>query len=158
MRSNFKSSATCALLAGFATLATAIRPLGSSFGIPGDNATFEYIVVGGGNAGLTLATRLAEQQGGRVAVVEAGSFYEIGNGNRSQVPFFDHYYISKAKDDWQPQVDWGYITSPQKVRTSIQVNTRLQQHVSNRPYRMHTTSSCIMHAANVLAVPRRGTT
>lgn len=35
------------------------RLLGLSFGIPGDNATFDYVIVGGGNAGLTLATRLA---------------------------------------------------------------------------------------------------
>lgn len=56
------------------------RLLGSSFGIPGDNATFDYVVIGGGTAGLTVATRLAEQQSGRVAIVEAGSFYEIGNG------------------------------------------------------------------------------
>lgn len=121
--SNLKSSAVCALAALLAAPADAIRPSGSSFGVPGLNATYDYIVVGGGNAGLTLATRLAQQQGGSVAVVEAGTFYEIGNGNRSQVPFFDHYYISKAKDDFQPLVDWGYITSPQKVRSNVPSST-----------------------------------
>lgn len=110
---------SCTLVVVSAPLAASIRPSGSSFGIPGENATFDYIVVGGGNAGLTIATRLAQQQAGSVAVVEAGSFYETGNGNRSQVPFFDHYYISKAKDDWQPAVDWGYMTSPQKVRHPV---------------------------------------
>ena len=89
--------------------------LGSSFGVPGKNATFAYIIVGGGTAGLTLATRLAEQQSGRVAVVEAGGFYEIGNGNISQVPAGDGTYVGKAKDDWQPLVDWGYVTTPQAV-------------------------------------------
>ncbi|KAL8904945.1 MAG: hypothetical protein Q9207_002939 [Kuettlingeria erythrocarpa] len=56
------------------------RLLGSSFGVPGNNISYEYIIVGGGTAGLTLATRLAEQQSGRVAVIEAGGFYEIGMG------------------------------------------------------------------------------
>lgn len=89
--------------------------LGSSFGVPGKNATFAYVIVGGGTAGLTLATRLAEQQSGLVAVIEAGSFYEIGNGNTSQVPAGDGTYAGKAKDDWQPLVDWGYVTTPQAV-------------------------------------------
>lgn len=89
--------------------------LGSSFGVPGNNATFAYVIVGGGTAGLTLATRLAEQQSGRVAVVEAGGFYEIGNGNISQVPAGDGTYAGTAKDDWQPLVDWGYVTTPQAV-------------------------------------------
>jgi choline dehydrogenase len=48
------------------------RLLGSSFGVPG-NATFDYVVVGGGNAGLGMAYRLAEG-GHSVAVIEAGSF------------------------------------------------------------------------------------
>ena len=111
---------TFALCAEFVTLTVAFRPLGSSFGIPGSNATFDYIVVGGGNAGLTIATRLAEQQNGSVAVVEAGSFYEIGNGNHSQIPLDDEFYISKDPKDFQPLVDWGYVTSPQTVRPNNQ--------------------------------------
>lgn len=90
-------------------------PLGTAFGIPGDNATYDYVIVGGGNAGLTLATRLAEQQSGRVAVVEAGGFYEISNGNYSQVPATDGYFASTNKRDWQPLIDWGYVTTPQAV-------------------------------------------
>ena len=89
--------------------------LGSSFGLPGKNATYDYVIVGGGTAGLALATRLAEQQTGSVAVVEAGGFYEIGNGNLSQVPATDNFYAGKAKNDWQPLIDWGYITAPQAV-------------------------------------------
>lgn len=90
--------------------------LGSSFGVPGDNRTFDYVVVGGGTAGLTIATRLVEQKAGTVAVVEAGSFYEISNGNLSQVPGYDGAFTGKALDDWQPMIDWGYITTPQEVR------------------------------------------
>ncbi|KAI4248897.1 MAG: hypothetical protein L6R40_000909 [Gallowayella cf. fulva] len=60
--------------------------LGSSFGVPGTNATYDYVIVGGGTAGLTIATRLAQDPTVSVAVVEAGGFYEIDNGNRSIVP------------------------------------------------------------------------
>lgn len=39
---------------------------------PGTNASFDYVIVGGGTAGLTLATRLAQNGSFSVAVVEAG--------------------------------------------------------------------------------------
>ncbi|KAF7537797.1 hypothetical protein G7054_g3464 [Neopestalotiopsis clavispora] len=109
-------------LCGFAFLTSAAPPFGSSFGIPGNNATFDYIVVGGGNAGLTIATRLAEQQSGRVAVVEAGTFYELGNGNLSQVPGSAYVGISKATDDWQPLNDWGYQTAPQQYALDTELH------------------------------------
>ena len=49
-------------------------PSGSSFGIAGQNASFDYVIVGGGTAGNTLAYRLAADGRFSVAVVEAGSF------------------------------------------------------------------------------------
>jgi len=85
--------------------------VGSAFGVPGQNYTFDYVVVGGGNAGLTVAYRLAQQY--KVAVVEAGTFYEESNGNLSQIPQSDLYYAGKAVDDWQPGIDWGFVTTPQ---------------------------------------------
>lgn len=91
------------------------RLLGSSFGVPGDNRTFDYVVVGGGVAGLTIASRLVEQDAGTVAVIEAGSFYEISNSNLSQVPATDAFFTGKSHTDWQPLIDWGYITTPQAV-------------------------------------------
>ena len=90
--------------------------LGSSFGVPG-NATYDYIVVGGGTAGLTIATRLAEK--GTVAVVEAGSFYEISNGNYSQIPAYDAEFTSKDRSDVNPLVDWGFVTTPQAVNLTF---------------------------------------
>ncbi|ESZ93697.1 putative glucose-methanol-choline (gmc) oxidoreductase [Sclerotinia borealis F-4128] len=87
--------------------------LGNSFGVPGRNATYDYVVVGGGNAGLTIAMRLAEAEAGSVAVIEAGTFYEISNGNISQVPSSDGIFAGKGATDWQPQIDWGYQTTPQ---------------------------------------------
>lgn len=95
------------------------RVMGSSFGIVGQDATYDYVVVGGGNAGLTIAGRLVEQGAGSVAVVEAGTFYEISNGNQSQVPGLAYAYIGKSKDDWAPLADWGYITTPQEVSIHI---------------------------------------
>ncbi len=89
--------------------------LGSSFGIPGTNATYDYIVVGGGNAGLTIAARLAEADIGTVAVIEAGTFYEISNGNLSQIPALDGIFAGTGAHDWQPMIDWGYQTTPQAV-------------------------------------------
>lgn len=88
------------------------RLTGSSFGVSGKNQTFDYVVVGGGIAGSVVATRLAEKNVS-VALVEAGSFYELTNGNLSQVPFFSDEGIGGDVDDWQPQVDWGLVTQTQ---------------------------------------------
>ena len=89
------------------------RLLGNSFGAPG-NASFEYVVVGAGNAGLPLASRLAEG-GHTVALIEGGSFYEIGNSNYSQIPLLGPSFTGKDVADRSPQVDWGFQTVPQRV-------------------------------------------
>ena len=73
-------------------------------------------VIGGGTSGLTVAKRLAEDPSVSVAVVEAGGFYELDNGNLSQIPAFCTRYSSDAVTDIQPLVDWGFITQPQPVR------------------------------------------
>ena len=73
----------------------------------------DYIVIGGGNAGLTVAARLAETAS--VAVIEAGGFYEIGNSNLSQIPLDDIYFAGKDRTDYNPLIDWGFYTTPQAV-------------------------------------------
>ena len=93
----------------------AIRPLGSSFGVA-ENATYDYIVVGGGTAGLAVATRLAQNSENQVAVIEAGSFYEISNGNISQIPVFSSFFSGKSISSISPLTDWGFLTTPQPVR------------------------------------------
>lgn len=90
--------------------------LGSSFGIP-QNASYDYVVVGGGTAGLTIAARLAENFS--VAVIEAGSFYEIDNGNLSQIPAYSTWFGGKDPKDTSPLIDWGFVTTPQRVRLPI---------------------------------------
>ncbi|KAL9619876.1 MAG: hypothetical protein Q9160_005523 [Pyrenula sp. 1 TL-2023] len=87
--------------------------LGTSFGVPGANATFDYVIVGGGTAGLTVASRLAEDPSISVAVVEAGGFYELDNGNLSVVPGYASYFTGTSPSNFQPLVDWGFLTTPQ---------------------------------------------
>lgn len=96
--------------------------LGSSFGIPGQDYEFDYVVVGGGQAGLTVAARLAENTSMSIGVIEAGSFYELTNGNLSEIPSFDSWFTGKDTDDWQPGIDWGFITEPQEALLNVQAH------------------------------------
>ncbi|KAL2042835.1 hypothetical protein N7G274_004595 [Stereocaulon virgatum] len=86
--------------------------LGSSFGVPG-NASFDYVIVGGGTAGLTIAAKLASNPSVSVAVIEAGGFYELDNGNISVIPGEATFYSGTSPSDTQPLVDWGFNTVPQ---------------------------------------------
>ena len=88
--------------------------IGSSFGVPG-NQTFDYVIIGGGTAGLALANRLTENPSFSVAVIEAGGFYELDNGNLSQVPLTVPIGTDKNTQNYNPLVDWGYTTTPQEV-------------------------------------------
>lgn len=69
------------LLAAGVKTAVATALYSNSFGVPGVNGTFDYVVIGGGTAGLTIAARLAEDSDVSVAVIEAGGFYQQDNGN-----------------------------------------------------------------------------
>ena len=90
------------------------RLIGSSFAVPG-NASFDYVVVGGGTAGLAIATRLAADPSLSVAVIEAGAFYEVDNGNISVIPGDVSFYAGTAPNNTQPLIDWGFDTVPQAV-------------------------------------------
>lgn len=88
------------------------RLTGSSFGVPNVEASYDYIVVGGGLAGSVTAARLIENTNASVAVIEGGSYYEMNNGNWSQIP----YYSTQWADlDWQPNIDWGMVAEPDPV-------------------------------------------
>jgi choline dehydrogenase-like flavoprotein len=74
-------------------------------------------IVGGGNAGNTIAARLAlDPAGYSVAVVEAGSFYEITEGNRSQVPGLNYIDTGVFPIGFGTTLTlWDLPTEPQDV-------------------------------------------
>lgn len=89
----------------------------SSFGVPGD-ATFDYVIIGGGTAGLTIATKLASNPDLSVAVVEAGGFYEV-DSKTSVVPLEWTFNVGTYPNDTNPAIDWGFNTVPQAVSSSL---------------------------------------
>jgi choline dehydrogenase len=89
----------------------------TSFGVLGVNATFDYVIVGGGTAGLVVAKRLSESANITVAVVEAGTFYEMTNGNLSVVPF----YATSNTSNTEALVDWGVQTIHQPQLNNRQI-------------------------------------
>lgn len=102
-------------LIGLLTLASLVAgqtihnqlPIGSSFGVPGP-AVYDYVIVGGGTTGLTVATRLAQDGRYSVAVLEAGGFVNIDNGNRSSIPGFAFSSLGQGGSlvGVNPKVDW----------------------------------------------------
>ena len=72
--------------------------------------TFDYVVVGGGTAGLVLANRLTEKANITVAVLEAGTHAEEISGNWSQVPAYAGKFNEGA-----PEMTWNFSTTPQPV-------------------------------------------
>lgn len=88
----------------------------TAFGVPGEDAVYDYVVIGGGTAGIALASRLAENSSASVAIIEAGGFYEVDNGNRSVLPgLYAANPFLAATEIYPPQplVDWGLVTTPQ---------------------------------------------
>jgi len=80
-------------------------------GASGSSAVYDYVVVGGGTAGLAMAARLSEKY--TVAVIEAGTFYETVN-NQSTVPEYVVDFLSTSTDPstWAA-TDWGFTTTKQ---------------------------------------------
>lgn len=121
---NLKAIAACALLGTAFSLQIneygftqkSMQLMGNSFGLPGFNQTFDYVVIGGGTAGNTLAARLAADPAGHsVALVEAGTFYQQANGNRTSVPLYDVWSdFPFSKTDMM--IDYDLETTPQAVR------------------------------------------
>ncbi|KAH9047065.1 alcohol oxidase [Lactarius hengduanensis] len=69
------------------------------------NHSFDYIVIGGGTAGLVVAARLSEDPSVSVLVLEAGS----PNLNDPAILTTARYGIHFG----DPQYDWGFTTVPQ---------------------------------------------
>lgn len=110
------------LLPVICTAAGSIPPLpGNYSGDLGPEAVYSYVIVGGGTSGLTVAKRLAETPGVSVAVIEAGGFYEIESGNVSEIPAFATKGTSGDPSQKLPNVDWGFVTTPQSALNGREV-------------------------------------
>lgn len=68
------------------------------------NATYDYIVVGGGSAGAVVASRLSEDPENTVLLLEAGGDYTENEVYHIPFKFFD---LQKTSADWE------YYTVPQ---------------------------------------------
>ncbi|KAH7018206.1 choline dehydrogenase [Microdochium trichocladiopsis] len=86
--------------------------LGALNGASGKTATYDYVVIGGGTAGNAVAVRLA-QAGHQVAVVEAGTFYEIAKPLLGTTPAGDIIGVGSSMLDSNPLIDWEFQTEPQ---------------------------------------------
>lgn len=84
-----------------------------TYGWPGQS--FDYVIVGGGTAGLVMARRLSEEGKHSVAVIEAGGFYEIDSGNATEVPMYLFNYFFDNGKVKNPLFDWYQYTIPQPV-------------------------------------------
>lgn len=102
---------TCTLLASAvaAVISGPTSNLQKPFGVISDaglvnGTTYDYIVVGGGLSGLTVAARLSEDLSTRVLVVEAGG------DNRTNPQIFDILQFTVAIGgpmDWHWKADLG---------------------------------------------------
>ncbi|KAK7975401.1 hypothetical protein PG989_013864 [Apiospora arundinis] len=86
--------------------------IGQLKGTLGGQESFDYIVVGGGTGGNTIAYRLAEA-GFSVAVIERGLSYEVGKPIVGPAPLGDIIGVGSNPIDSIPTVDYGLVTEPQ---------------------------------------------
>ncbi|KZT23602.1 GMC oxidoreductase [Neolentinus lepideus HHB14362 ss-1] len=66
--------------------------------------SYDYVIVGGGTAGCVLASRLTEQPGVNVLLVEAGESNQDALNSRMPLAFIKLFHT---------QYDWDYETTPQ---------------------------------------------
>ncbi|KAJ6453721.1 alcohol oxidase [Mycena sanguinolenta] len=74
-----------------------------------DGHTYDYIVIGGGTAGLTVASRLSEDPAVSVLVVEAGA------DDRDNPEVYDIYEFTAA---FLGPLDWAYMAEEGRVMNS----------------------------------------
>ncbi|KAF9567995.1 alcohol oxidase [Agrocybe pediades] len=88
------------------TVATSLVVAGSSLATNAASSSFDYVVVGGGTAGLVVASRLTEDPSISVLVLEAGHSDSIDFN--VTVPGLDLTVTGGSI------VDWNYTTAPQQ--------------------------------------------
>lgn len=79
------------------------------------NQTFDYVIVGGGPAGLVLANRLTEDTSVTAVLIEAGGYANNVIGNISDVPGLDFNYLITPPPPAIAELEWGFNTTPQYV-------------------------------------------
>ncbi|KAI0757742.1 alcohol oxidase [Daedaleopsis nitida] len=100
----FPRRAFAALVASFASHAIASGITSDTSGVSGQ--TYDYIVVGAGLTGVTVAARLAEDSSLKILLVEAGS------DDRSNAQVYDIYAYSQA---FGGPLDWAWPTDAGKT-------------------------------------------
>jgi choline dehydrogenase len=94
------------------TTAEFLIPL-NNLGLPGLPLSYDYVVVGGGTAGLTIAARLI-QAGNTVAIVEAGGSYQVEGGITAIIPgFAAAAQVGTDASDDATLIDWNLVSTPQ---------------------------------------------
>ena len=81
------------------------------------------IVIGGGTAGLAVASRLSAVAS--VAVIEAGGYYEQDNGNYSTVPGYAQdipFLGTTTSYTHNSLMDWDYVSVPQTQAGGRQIH------------------------------------
>lgn len=68
------------------------------------SSEYDFVIVGGGTAGLVVATRLSESPDNRVLVLEAGSDHT--EDPRVKTPIFYSALLGT-------EADWGFRSEPQ---------------------------------------------
>ncbi|SCZ92617.1 BZ3500_MvSof-1268-A1-R1_Chr5-2g08035 [Microbotryum saponariae] len=81
--------------------------------LPLPGATYDYVVIGAGTAGATIAARLAEDPSVTVAVIEAGDGLQDINP-LAFMPGGDVLGVGADPSDKQILNDWAPITQPQR--------------------------------------------
>ncbi|KAL2285091.1 hypothetical protein FJTKL_08335 [Diaporthe vaccinii] len=79
------------------------------------NQTFDYVIVGGGPAGLVLANRLTEDTSVTAVLIEAGGYANNVIGNISDVPGLDFNYLITPPPPEIAELEWGFNTTPQYI-------------------------------------------
>ncbi|KAL8695818.1 MAG: hypothetical protein Q9224_003138 [Gallowayella concinna] len=77
------------------------------------STSFDYLIAGGGTAGLVLANRLTEIPTVSVGVIEAGE--DLTNDTKVTTPL---YMFDMLGD---PKYDWGFLSEPQEALDGLRV-------------------------------------